>query len=570
MRKLTLTAILGVITLIAALGLADAAVYTDQADYAPGSTVSITGDGMLGGEQVEVEVFYPDGSLAQSHTVTADGAGNFSDTYVLPGDEIAVTGTYTVVATGVSSGRIFSTTFDDGHHVEAFYPANTTDTHTSAATRAALGSVHEGDSLTVTFRLFWHIVGGDSSDTTVDVDLLISSQDNGATIGSWISFSPDPALSVGGGTVHSTSGGSNVDMTISPPCGTTPGTYNGRAQGSHNAGASSEFWFSFIVTADTCGGGGATSEVTTKIHLEPGHTDVTGGTVTFGAVIHDEATVTITGGIIPGGSSVTFRRFPSGDCSGTGVDEVVNLTGGSASEVVESSSYTTTIADIYNSGVSYKAKFTSGNPGTVPSTDFDDVDCEELTVASSITGFSYRDTDQAGPFRCHSLNGGPPIVVNDANAASGYTTPGTGTCPAGTFSTTTLNSANTFTVTITVTNNTGYAIDEKVQGGLAANGSAYSILEVGGCGTATFTGLDGGKGSKAKGNANGNVITWTISSLADGESCTLVVRFAKSYSATGLQPVTSSWSECQKPAGAGGSCDKSPYTGELLTDVVAP
>jgi hypothetical protein len=233
--------------------IAHADVWTDQVDYAPGSTVLIQGDGMSPGENVLVDVLYPDGSLAQNHIVVADETGAFADSYVLPGPDDPVIGTYTVVATGEVSRTVFVTTFDDGHHVEFFYPDNTTDTHTNAADRANVGSVDRGDTLSVVVRLFWHQVGGDSSATSVNVDLSVSSQDDGTTISPWISFSADPVNGVNGGTSHSTSNGQNVTIYISPPCDAVPDTYDGRIQGTPNAGASNEFWFRFTVNNNVCG-----------------------------------------------------------------------------------------------------------------------------------------------------------------------------------------------------------------------------------------------------------------------------------------------------------------------------
>ena len=88
-----------------------AAVQTDKRDYSPGETVSISGDGMAPVETVEVEVYLPDGSLAQRHDVLANDAGNFMDTYILAAQ--AQSGTYDVVATGLNSGTVFTTTFAD-------------------------------------------------------------------------------------------------------------------------------------------------------------------------------------------------------------------------------------------------------------------------------------------------------------------------------------------------------------------------------------------------------------------------------------------------------------------------
>jgi hypothetical protein len=106
------------IAAVAAVGILSgtvlADVRTDQPDYAPGSTVSISGDGMQPGESVAVEVFFPDGTLAQIHYVAADTSGEFTDSYLLPGPEAPVYGTYAVIATGATSGNVFTTTFTDG------------------------------------------------------------------------------------------------------------------------------------------------------------------------------------------------------------------------------------------------------------------------------------------------------------------------------------------------------------------------------------------------------------------------------------------------------------------------
>jgi uncharacterized repeat protein (TIGR01451 family) len=97
-----------IIGLVAGPALAD--VWTDRTVYNAGDTVAISGDGMQASESVGVDVFLPDGSLAQHHDVVADDLGNFSDTYTLPMD--APSGDYTVVATGAESGQTFTTTFD--------------------------------------------------------------------------------------------------------------------------------------------------------------------------------------------------------------------------------------------------------------------------------------------------------------------------------------------------------------------------------------------------------------------------------------------------------------------------
>ena len=108
LRATAVAALVLTIGLMAGPALAD--VWTDRNVYQGGDTVLINGDGMQAGESVGVDVFLPDGSLAQHHDVAADDAGTFSDTYTLALD--APSGDYSVVATGASSGATFSTTFD--------------------------------------------------------------------------------------------------------------------------------------------------------------------------------------------------------------------------------------------------------------------------------------------------------------------------------------------------------------------------------------------------------------------------------------------------------------------------
>lgn len=112
-RRLTKVgaALAAVVALLAGtVAVAAASVSTDAYYYNLGDTVQITGDQMSPGENVTVDVFLPDGSLSQEHVVVADANGDFTDSYTLALD--APGGIYTVVATGQSSGSVFTTTFD--------------------------------------------------------------------------------------------------------------------------------------------------------------------------------------------------------------------------------------------------------------------------------------------------------------------------------------------------------------------------------------------------------------------------------------------------------------------------
>src|ERR671936_659113 len=99
--------LLGIATSLFVISPAQATVSTDQESYAPGSTVTISGDnsdgaGYAAGETVHVDVNGP-GSVAASCDGTADDIGAWSCQITLPSDDSAVGG-YWYTATGQGSG----------------------------------------------------------------------------------------------------------------------------------------------------------------------------------------------------------------------------------------------------------------------------------------------------------------------------------------------------------------------------------------------------------------------------------------------------------------------------------
>ena len=97
-------------------------IASDQADYAPGSTVTLAGSGWQAGELVRVTVNDDLGqSWARSVDVTADAEGRIADTFTLPDWFVAA---YAVVATG-SSGSA-ATSFTDAALSAAAAPAGVT------------------------------------------------------------------------------------------------------------------------------------------------------------------------------------------------------------------------------------------------------------------------------------------------------------------------------------------------------------------------------------------------------------------------------------------------------------
>src|SRR5262249_46327337 len=87
-------------------------ISADQADYAPGSIVTLTGSGWGPGEGVHVFVNDDIGQTwSYSTDVVADTAGSFVVHVQLPATFIA---TYSVIATGATSGTA-TTSFTDGN-----------------------------------------------------------------------------------------------------------------------------------------------------------------------------------------------------------------------------------------------------------------------------------------------------------------------------------------------------------------------------------------------------------------------------------------------------------------------
>ncbi len=100
-----------------ALAQTNATVTTDKEDYAPGSTVQITGSGFQNNETVQLQVLRTDipensGEEHDPWTVTNDASGNFQTTWYVTYDELGAT--LELTATGLTSGLTAQTTFTDG------------------------------------------------------------------------------------------------------------------------------------------------------------------------------------------------------------------------------------------------------------------------------------------------------------------------------------------------------------------------------------------------------------------------------------------------------------------------
>jgi hypothetical protein len=87
-------------------------IQSDKADYAPGSTVNLSGSGWQSGESVHIVVNDTYGATWKHDVyVTADASGNVTDSFPLPDYFVS---DYDVTATGAQSGMA-TTTFTDGN-----------------------------------------------------------------------------------------------------------------------------------------------------------------------------------------------------------------------------------------------------------------------------------------------------------------------------------------------------------------------------------------------------------------------------------------------------------------------
>ena len=114
--RLASTILLLALGATSALAQTNTTVITDQSDYAPGSTATITGAGFQAGETVQLQVLRIDidensGPEHDPWTVLADGDGNFQTTWYVTYDE--ANSTLQLTATGLSSGLVPQEIFTD-------------------------------------------------------------------------------------------------------------------------------------------------------------------------------------------------------------------------------------------------------------------------------------------------------------------------------------------------------------------------------------------------------------------------------------------------------------------------
>ncbi|MGH2922329.1 MAG: hypothetical protein ACRDKU_09710, partial [Gaiellaceae bacterium] len=218
-------------------------VATDQAAYAPGSLVHMTGAGYAVGCDVVVKVTRPDGSVVTgdgsntpgSDTVSTDLFGGFAYDYQLQSVP-PISGTYSVDVLGLAETVLAHTTFEDaltikGDVIPTYVPGENT----------------------VTFRTLVRNTSSDTAIRQVNVDLpsgydAASVAGTGFSSGTWAAATApsgyDFAFTLTSGPALATlTGWARIDITATTPGMSTGGGATWRFQGCGNVG---------------CGGGNST------------------------------------------------------------------------------------------------------------------------------------------------------------------------------------------------------------------------------------------------------------------------------------------------------------------------
>lgn len=181
----------GTIAALALFGLtplARAAVSTDKADYSPGETVTIFGDGYWANETVSIAVTAPYGSESGSATTT--GSGEFSWSFVLPNNDSSL-GEYSYTVTGDASGIVQSGTFSDGN--VKIFPIPTTATFSATITiydnTTCTGNVTDGPDVETGISSPSGETTGVGNTESVKIQAAALSDQGGAFIG-WTTSQP--------------------------------------------------------------------------------------------------------------------------------------------------------------------------------------------------------------------------------------------------------------------------------------------------------------------------------------------------------------------------------------------
>jgi hypothetical protein len=357
-RALLLTTIAALVALLVLAGSSGAMtsssgaapwIASDLADYAPGSTVHLTGGNWQPGEEVRILTNDTVGNTwSQSDAVTADVSGAIEDDVVLPSYFIS---DYTVTATAASGTA--TTTFTDAVNYQ--FLGKDALAHTSASSEEDLGSVTSGSTVSATCSagLTAKATGLGGGQSTSYAISYVSGYGDNATLsspGSRTQITPASGTFVGNGSTC-------TSLTISTT-GLAAGTYHGELQMRNTGGATATtdvYFFKFTVAptqqatsiSSVSGSGtyGGTASLTAT--LQAGTTPLSGKSISF--TINGSAAGTAT--TDASGVATLSGASLSGINAGTGAvgasfagDSVFLASSGSGSLTVAKASSTTVVS----------------------------------------------------------------------------------------------------------------------------------------------------------------------------------------------------------------------------------
>src|SRR5436190_8747620 len=259
-------------------------IASDKADYAPGSTVHLTGGGWQPGEAVRIFTNDTIGNTwNQTDNVTADANGNIADDVFLPNYFIS---DYNVTATGAQSGTA-TTSFTDAVNYALVGKDNQShNLANSKETEEDLGSITSGSNLAATCPTGLTAkasgLGGGQS-TSYAISYVSGLGDNA-------SLSPKTTISPSSGTFNG-NGSTCTSLTISTT-GLGAATYHGELQMTNTGGSTGNpdfYYFKFTVIqtqqataiSAVAGSGTYASTATLTATLKTGQTPLSGKTISF-------------------------------------------------------------------------------------------------------------------------------------------------------------------------------------------------------------------------------------------------------------------------------------------------
>ena len=420
-----------------------ATVKTDATDYAPGSTVTITGSGWQPGETVTLTLLEsPLIDTPPAMTAVADSNGNISNNQFSP-DAYDVNVRFYLTAVGQTSAFQAQNTFTDAGNF----------TYSSTPSPASL-SIPAGNS-----DSFTESVTAPKNNGTFSATIVMAGTGTGPIPSSWVSLSPVGSQSFATGGASGSSVTNSWIVTISVPPGTSSGTYTGAITASVTSGTGPNTGSGTNVTVWV---GATTGTKVGSLTVGPQigtATYGTGGSVTYTVTVNRGASGTFT-------ANLTIGALPSGVSAG--------FVPSSLSFASADTSHTSTLT------------LTTSNTAPAGSSNFEVTATNSsapIDVATNVGALTVNQASQTISFGVLSNRtyGDAPFTVSAAGGASGNpvtfssTTTGVCTTSGANGSTVTIVAAGTCSIKASQAGNTDYTAAPDVTQSFTVNPAALTV-----------------------------------------------------------------------------------------------